>query len=273
MAAKKKPSAPKTPAVYVPLTATQKKVLKREVASSVPKDWPDDFLNRNGVSPALGRVAEIDKSRDKWLLSWVVRTCYQADTFDDEAKRRRAIDSDLLRKKDGELTDHRKDIDKVRRFLKRRPMHSDLALASAILQVKDRLFFYSADGKKSPPSELLDQLLAAYANQLEIGTKTGLLYRYQVGPLIYPEPFDTHAKSPDAKANGLIFSLAFLFRHATAAKGAVFDEGMPMPTFGEPHCELIAIFAEALNIKMKSNSIGPTINKLSKLGVTLSRWP
>lgn len=275
MAKKSAPRARRRP----PARLTPTRLQELRLSRGVPKKWLDDFLEKAGVRDALAALDAADKSRGKWLLDAVVRSCHLASKFasrKDLARVRRARDAGFLEGIDAQ----RKAIKSLRRFIGRYPNETGLAFGGALLAWKERhegkASLPYVEGTKLAVEIVLDELLEHYSQALGVGIreKANMLHRYQVGPLLYPTPLDQQRAQPDARKNGLIFELAFYNRHATAGHDRAFVEGMPMPREGRPLLSHVATLAQAvLGGKISEGDVTQRVRRLEKQGVGLANWP
>jgi hypothetical protein len=56
-----------------------------EAKGRIPKRWLDNFLDASNVKSALAVLDRADRSRDRWLLRWVLQSCYHASTYSKES--------------------------------------------------------------------------------------------------------------------------------------------------------------------------------------------
>jgi hypothetical protein len=272
------------------LTAARLAQLRCDVAEQVPGAWFKSFLAHAEVKRALAELDAADKSRDKWLPRAVVKSCYNAHTFD------LARDPSVRRQQDkkyrADIGDALKAITKLRRFLDRHPDDASRNLGGAL---RDWNAYHG--GKAHFPhvgATILSQFLEHYGLELayegaEEYKGRAALHRFQVGPLLYPKPLDQQHAQPDPRENGLCFELAYLIRHATASRDPVFPEriyqkfdrrpmlagGASMPTFGRARAGNIASLVNAaLGGKSRDeNDVVQRLRRLAAQRATLWRWP
>jgi hypothetical protein len=161
-----------------------------------------------------------------------------------------------------------------------------MALFPAYLAWKEnhpgyRIQVITGDEKSIPLATVCEDLLTCYATVLKNGVVLGVkkgnfMHRWKTGPLLYPDshPLDQQKAQPDAKVNGLLFHLTFLFRLYTSPNPhGRWMTGEPMPKSGKPCISLVTLLTNAtLKKKLSIERARLKIQTLVKKGVCLVGW-
>lgn len=249
-------------------------------------DWLRQFGRSRDGKKALDELHALGIDNEhKWLERLVLFHCYRASQYDDRTDPRAQ-----RRKRDKETIDvipaQIDAIRTLRTFIEEQPNAAVWAFRKAVFDLDSKGFQYN--GTKPSDTRLtlkdIDEILAAYQKGLEPplpGIQAGpWMHRTQLGCLDYPKAIDRQTHLADAKINGLVFALTFIFKKWTsgaaadyvAARASFFIPGETMPRDGKPCAKQVKLFAKAA-LKTEVNVKSVLKNLQRHPDIRLVGWP